>query len=207
MSCYRARPLSQMGVWLAMACVLGAIPSLNPRLASAAPGGARRQDLPAEADALVLRLGTQQRTGSKAVAVPLEFAPREQDRTTQIRVEIQIAEGPWRFQKAAAPRGSSLKISVKQRREERLKPGGEKERSTVLSLIISAGKGPIPQGTVCELSLSLDQSESSERIPLVIREWEISRWEAQSSTPAPALEPPLAEPPGNPSMGCFVFAH
>ena len=196
-----------MGLWLALACVVGAIPSLNPRLASAAPGGARRQELPAEAEALVLRLGTQTRTGSKAVTIPLEFAPPERDRTTQIRVEIQIAEGPWRFKKAAAPRGSSLKISVKQRREERAKPGGEKERSTVLALIISAGKGPIPPGTVCEVLLSLDQPESSERIPLVIREWELSRLEEQSSRPAPTLEPPLAEPPGNPSMGCFFFAH
>jgi hypothetical protein len=159
----------------------------------------RRQD--------AIGLGEQQRTGRDEIAVAVEFVASDQALPIRIRTEIELAEGPWRFQKAEAPRGSSHKVTVRQRTEERETPEGKKERARVLSLVVSAPRRAIPAGTIGVLRFELDQAGNTEPIPLTVREWEISRRENQSPRHQPMLEPPSGDSGMDPVAGCFFFAH
>ncbi|MBI2820233.1 MAG: hypothetical protein HYX73_09665 [Acidobacteria bacterium] len=206
------RTRSVMATALALLYVSGTIVSLDLYSLPAAVRVAFRQVaqgevLPESNRRAVLSLGTQKRIGENAVTVSVEFAPSEKAQAGQIRVEIEFPASPWRFEKVVAPSRSSLEISVKQRGEERETPEGAKERTRVLSLVVSASRGTIPAGTIGELRFALDQAETSEPILLAIREWEISRREHQPSRHRPMLEPPSGDSGMNPVTGCFFFTH
>ena len=206
------RKRSVLGAAVALLYVSGTIVSLDLYCSPAGVRVAFRQVAQGEVSPepnrrALLSLGTQRRIGENAVTVSVEFAPPEKAQAGQIRVEIEFPAGPWRFEKVVAPSRSSLEISAKQRGEERETPEGAKERTMVLSLVVSADRGTIPAGTIGELRFALDQAETSEPIPLAIREWEISHREDQPSRHQPMLEPPSGDSGMNPSTGCFFFAH
>ena len=197
---------------LALLSAFGTIFIAATRIAAAAPPGTYRQQ--AQAEVLPegsrpdeLSFGKQQRTKPNEIKIPLEFSPSEQELPNRIRSEIEFGEGPWHFETAAAPRGASLKISVKQRSEERKNPPGGRGRITVLSLEISAGNGTIPSGLAGLLVFALERHESVEAIPLVLRKWELARVAEQALEPPSMIEPPSGVPGLNPSAGCFVFSH
>ena len=186
-------------------CIVAAPMAAAPR--GAFPRQAQAEDSPERSRGEALSFGKQQRTKRNEITVSLEFASSEQQLPNRIRAEIEFGEGPWRFEKAEAPPGSSLKIAVKQRGEERENPPDGIGRFTVLSVELAAGKGTIPAGSAGELVFSLQPPESVETIPLVLREWEVSRAAEQAPQHPPMLEMPSGEPGMNPSAGCFFFTH
>ena len=154
-----------------------------------------------------LRLGPQRRVAPNRVAVALEITPAKDAKVREMRAEILLPPGPWRFRKAEAPEGSGLKISVRQRREEQTASPGEKRASTVLALVISGGKAELTAGQAGELSFSLDGPETALPIPLQIRKLESFSAESKSADELPPLKPPTMNPPANPVPTCFFFTH
>jgi hypothetical protein len=172
------------------------------RPGDAATQGARSQD----STRPVFKLGGQKRSNGNAFTVALEFGFSDEMKANQIRAEIILPQGPWRFRKAQTVAGSALKVSAKQRREKRIAPGGAEQDVAILSLTISSGKAVLSPGTVAELLFTREGPDVSSEIPLVIRSFEITSPDLPSAS-QPPLEPPSAEPPANPAPTCFFFTH
>ena len=150
-----------------------------------------------------LRLGPQRRSGKDAVAVPVELVLPGGAKVHAIRTEIELGSGPWKFRKADKPSGSDLKVSVRQRPQERPTLEGGKEKVAAISLSVSGGEPGLPAGAVAVLNFSLQNPESGP-LPLTIRETEFVQ---DTAAHTPMLEPPSKDTPVNPTAGCFFFAH
>ena len=154
-----------------------------------------------------LVLGEPVQAGRDQVAVPVHFSPAEGERVGQIRAEIIVPEGPWRFRKVEVSKGSSLKSSARQQREERNDPQGNKQRVSVILLSLSAGRNAINSGQIAQLYFSLERPDAPISIPLAIRSFQTMPPEPERARDEPVLEPPPADPPMNPAPTCFFFAH
>lgn len=167
-------------------------PAATPQASSRPPG---------------LHLGPQRRSGQDEVVLHVEFWPPAAGEVSRIRAEVEVGEGPWRFRKAEAPRGTALRVSTRQRHAERSLPAGEKQRITVVSLVITtSARVPIPSGPVATLTFSLSHPDTA-LIPVILREWEATPLDPAARRQPPAMEPPAAEPPPNPAASCFFFTH
>ena len=139
----------------------------------------------------------------------LEFSPEGRS-IRQVRAEIVVASGLWRYRLARAVSGASVTITAKEQR------GSDREQSkaVVVLLTISSRKQAIPSGTVAELAFDWvpertgDSSgpKAGDQVDLKIRKVEVEQSGEPRETPAP-LEPPTAEPPANPVPTCFFFTH
>jgi hypothetical protein len=177
------------------------------------PGGAfasppvQSEQRPVRDAAPRLVLGEPTRAGKDQVLVPVHFSLAEGERVGQIRAEIIIPEGPWRFRKVEVSKGSSLKSSAKQHREERTDSQGNKHRVGVIILSLSAGRNAISNGQIAQLYFSLERADSPISVPLAIRSFQTIPPEPETARDEPILEPPPADPPMNPATTCFFFAH
>ncbi|HWP84122.1 MAG TPA: hypothetical protein VNN17_02955 [Terriglobia bacterium] len=154
-----------------------------------------------------VRLGTQRPAEKNKRTVALEFHPPTGKPVRRLRVAIEVAPGPWRFERAQPSSDATLQIHTEKKEEERVSGAGEKHFVTVLSLSIAAKQGAIAAGVVGQLEFTLAPPGSSQQIPLLLREWELSSGESPPPPAPAALEPPAGEPAANPAVGCFVFAH
>jgi len=154
-----------------------------------------------------LKLGEPTRLGRNQVRVSLNFSLAEGERVGQIRAEIILPEGPWRFRKVEVSKGSSLKSSARQQREERTNSQGNKHRVSVILLSLSAGRNPMGGGQIAQLYFSLERSDSPIAVPLAIRRFQTIPPGPEVARDETVLEPPPVGPLMNPATTCFFFAH
>jgi hypothetical protein len=117
----------------------------------------------------------------------------------QIQVEIILLNRDWHFREVKAVAGSTLQISSK---TEPLNTDKESDAGEVLILTISSKtrSRPIPSGAVAHVVLFPRQPNQWP----IIRKFKTDPAPAEESSP---LEPPPADPPANPAVGCFFFSH
>ena len=156
-----------------------------------------------------LKAGPQQRIGPKQIVVKLEFSSEGRS-VKQVRAEIVVGSGSWRYRRARAASGAAVSISA---REQQGSPEGQ-SKMVVLFVTISSRKQEIPSGTVAELVFDWapdrrgDSSgpKTGDQVDLKIRKVEAESADESRKTPKP-FEPPTAEPPANPVPTCFFFTH
>jgi hypothetical protein len=200
------RIITIAAVWVTLQHV-GEIAGCLQYAFTGATGSAYAQELDKEVEGKArVWLGNPKRSGEKELIVDLEFRSVDESIATQLRVEIFVPEGPWRFRRATAPKGSALKLAVRQRRVANT-TAGSKQRQTVLLLTATAKGEKIPDGTIAVLALALDRAELPAVIPLAINRFETESIEARARQQSPMLDPPPIDPPKNPAPTCFFFTH
>jgi hypothetical protein len=190
--------------WLTLSAASAVlIAGMAPRTAVASPAQEAGSGAAAAAAHPQLRLGSQQRSSKDVIAVPLELVLPDGAKVHWVRTEIELGSGPWKFRKADKPQGSDLKVSVRQRTQQRPTVGRGREKVTAISISVSSGEQGLPAGAVAVLNFSLENRESGP-LPLTIRE---SEFVQNASAHTPMLEPPSKDTPVNPTAGCFFFTH
>jgi hypothetical protein len=152
-----------------------------------------------------LEIGAARRDPGQVISIPLEFSSGPHESVGLIDAELDVKEGPWKFQKARLPEGSHGKISAKPRRAKDSAGG-----SFVIQLEISSGSREIGDGVVGYLTFSTSDSSTSE-IPVTLGKLETYPPESESEQPqrragAPS-ELPSTPDEATPSPSCFFFTH
>ena len=174
----------------------GASPGIQAAGDSASHQNADERDAQPE-----LRLGEPSRSRDRDATIPLFFMPRPNDPVGDIRAEVVLPSGPWRFQRAEAPRRSEWKVSTRQRRESDVK--------ATIELNVSSGSKPLPEGLIGYLRLRLDERESPLPSGLTIGRLETEPPAIEVVAPrSPSGFPGLSNDPSlSPTVTCFIFSH
>jgi hypothetical protein len=151
-----------------------------------------------------LEIGTEQKEPGLVIAVPLEFTSGPHQSVGTIEAELNVKEGPWKFQRAKLPEGSPGKISAKPKRS--VGSGG----GFVIELEISAGDQEIEDGVAGYLTFSTNDAATSE-IPVTVGRLDtfppgIGPGETEQKS-AGGSELPSTPDAAAPAPSCFFFTH
>jgi hypothetical protein len=188
----------------------------KPEASQEAPGGATQQagrSSPEEAaqpsdsapkePGSTLEIGTARREPGQVIAIPLELTSGPHQSVGTIQAELNVKEGPWKFQKAKLPEGSRGTISAKTRRSAE---GGS---GFVLELEISAGNREIGDGVAGYLTFSTNDSSTSE-IPITVGRLDTfppGTEPGETEQKSAGSELPSTPDAAAPTPACFFFTH
>jgi hypothetical protein len=158
----------------------------------------------AGSEGAVFRLGKLERPRGRIASIPVYYYGNRHTRGAgSFKMELLIPRGPWIFQTAEAPKSSGWKISSKEKSSEK--------GATVVELDIS-GDRPFQDGVLGYVTFQVEPAGSEPPVGLAVRYIEASAPQSgparSGSAPANANpQGPSGEPPPNPVVGCFFFAH